>query len=1558
MKKYSLLILLFFALKSFSQKEANIWYFGENAGLDFNTTPPTALTNGNLNTLEGCSSFSDADGNLLFYSDGITVYDKNHDIMKYSDGSLADNLKGDPSSTQSGMIIPKPDSSSIYYLFTVDDGPEYDRSGNIIEDGKGFNYYTIDMSIGNGEVVEGPVDLSDGKFNSWTEKVAAVKGKVCNTYWVVSAVENRFYAYQVNNIAVSKTPIISIVPNSASRRGYLKISPDGTKIAIANQNSNFNNSVFLYDFNNETGEVSKTSTKLIDGVSGTGQAYGVEFSSDSKKLYVSNTSGFRATIFNPIAYPAETYKLFQFDLESSDIRLSRELIHQQIGNSLEYPEGGFRGALQLGPNGKIYATIPSAYNDGFAPFLDVIENPNASASDVIFTKNAIDLKGRFATQGLPPFISSLLLPIKITDASGLPTNNVDLKTCIGSAKVITPEAITGITNDIYIWTFDNGTTVTEISNSPTQKSLNLTNIQIADTGTYKLKIEGKDGCGSPVQYNASFNLEVFEAASAKPTPDPIYFCDSDATVPNKFDFRKSSLSDKSKEILDGLSDTIFEVLYFDDPAKATDNVAGTNLPDDYEVNTPDEQTIYARVHNMSAPDTCYEITQFKLTVTGLPVAIDPGPYRACDTDISGPNFGYHDAFRLDTKDEAILGGPSGLNPTLYNISYHTTALGAKTSDVATIIPKDIPYRNITKNNQEIFVRLENKADPTCFDASMSFNLVVDPLPIIKNNPVTLEQCITTSDPNPTVNLTLSEVNISNTPNLTFEYYEDPTGTTLITTPTSYPVIANISQSVYVKVISDQGCSKDMVTLTINVGRTLDNPFNTLQPPVCDDFLDANGNDSATNSDTDFITNFSLDKTTITNSINPPINTKVIFYENKTDRTNAVNEIDITNYRNDISKIDITTITGGIKFPIYYKILSTINNDCQGLGQFYLQVNSVPIANTPANFELCDDANSGNTTDGINARINLRNRVNDILGPTQTELTHEVTFHTSQADADNLTSMGIPNDTNFTNTPQAGFKTGDISEQTIYVRVKNRNTGCVNNPTSFKVIVNPIPSISTKITPFPVCDVITSSDADPRNRIAQNIDLTTKDSEILAGKINHRVAYYLSQTDAENNNEIVNPTDFQNTSSSTSFPANFNSDDPAIQTIFVKVFDLGGNKCTSVFSTFELVIYPEPNLPLNISDYSDCDNSTDIDELDDNGKIGNITLKNKIPEILVNYNPTEYADFSVRFYASEVAAEIGDLATALDENIFENDVNGQEIFVRVENIKNTPIICVNTRLSFKINIKPLPSFIVMGEENIDGPQIVCLNDTPLVLEAENPGAIYAYQWTNKSGVDLGKNATLGVTKAGNYTVTATDKVNGCSRSRTIVVKESNIATLEESFITIIDEANNIGNTNTISVSIDTISNNLGPGAYQYALRNEDTSNRYPFSGFQDTPVFENLEGGIYTIIVNDKNGCVPDAELQISVIQFPKFFTPNGDGKNDTWSIKGANKSFYPNSSIDIYNRFGKLVAQIPIDSQGWDGTYNGTRLPSDDYWFRVQLIPANTNKMPIIKKGHFSLLRR
>ncbi len=1527
MKKYTLLILLFFALKSFSQKEANIWYFGENTGLDFNTNPPTALT-GSLSTDEGSTSISNSNGILQFYTDGSIAYDRSGAIMSNGRGLL-----GDSSSAQSAIIVPKPKDPNIYYLFTVG------NQRNLASNGNGVHYSIVDMSLngGFGAITTKNIPLIGSEFAR--EKITSVKGFDCDTFWVITSDQNNFYSYLVDDTGVINTPITSPHRFLSNLRGYLKLSPDGNTLVNASASSGS----YIFDFDSLDGKISNEGNISILG------GYGVEFSRDGKKLYISTGTFSQIRLSTGIRNPPELATITQYSLDSRniiDINASRNIIYQT--------NFGYRGALQLAPDGKIY------YARSRETYLGVINYPEKNFIDVDFKEEGFSLNGQISTEGLPPFISSLLLPIKIIDASGLPTNNVDLKTCIGSAKVITPEAITGITNDTYIWTFDNGTTVTEISNSTTQKSLNLTNIQTADTGTYKLKIEGKDGCGSPVQYNASFDLEVFEAASAKPTPDPIYFCDTDASVPNVFDFRKSALSDKSKEILDGLSDAIFEVLYFDDFAKATDNVAGTNLPDDYKVNTPDEQTIYARVHNISAPDTCYEITSFTLTVTGLPVAIDPGPYRECDTDISGPNFGYHDAFLLNTKDEAILGGPSGLDPTLYNISYHTTALGAKTSDVATIIPKDIPYRNITKNNQEIFVRLENKADPTCFDASMSFNLVVDPLPIIKNNPVILEQCITTSDPNPTVNLTLSEVNISNTPNLTFEYYEDPTGTTLIRTPTSYPVIANISQAVYVKVISDQGCSEDLVTLTINVGRTLDNPFNTLQPPVCDDFLDANGNDSATNSDTDFITNFSLDSISIVNSINPPINTKVFFYENQKDRTEAKNEIYITKYRNDISKIDITTITGGIKFPIYYKILSTINNDCQGLGQFYLQINQVPLNSSdrlPPIVE-CDDAEiDGNYINGVNENIDLTQVIGTNAGQIFEGTGQDVDdfdffFFTSEAGA----FSGDITNTDYINTPNQfknsapGYVIGDVVTQTIYVSIKNKNTECINPHTSFDVIINPTPITTTTILPVKVCDLGTL-DGDTGNGYAQEIDISGTDIYVRDGRPAADVIITYHK----------NLIDLKDLTSDGVDKFNYDSDPTRVtinpvtkiseEILYIRIIDISSpSRCVFDQSRVTIIVNPEPTTEI-IPNQSYCDDDSDGD--DTNGIVQNINLDSLIPNIL---GPLQKpGDFNVTFHTDRLDLPDGKNAlTTPHANTSSPDV--QRIYVRVEN-KDTR--CVNDDLFFDVIVNPLPSFIVMGEENIDDPRIVCLNDTPLVLEAENPGAIYTYQWTNEVGVNLGNNATLGVTTAGNYTVTASDILpNGCSRSRTIVVKESNIATLEESFITIIDEANTIGNTNTISVSIDTTSNNLGPGAYQYALRNEDTSNRYPFSGFQDTPVFENLEGGIYTIIVNDKNGCLLDAELQISVIQFPKFFTPNGDGKNDTWSIKGANKSFYPNSSIDIYNRFGKLVAQIPIDSQGWDGTYNGTRLPSDDYWFRVQLIPANTNKIPITKKGHFSLLRR
>ena len=872
---------------------------------------------------------------------------------------------------------------------------------------------------------------------------------------------------------------------------------------------------------------------------------------------------------------------------------------------------------------------------------------------------------------------------------------------------------------------------------------------------------------------------------------------------------------------------------------------------------------------------------------------------------------------------------------------------------------------LSNNNYQYRVVLTRTGN-SCSKTSNPITLTVYPLPNILNNPATLEQCISVDNTNPTVNLINAEINISDTPDLTFEYYEDLNATTKITDPTSYPVQVNTVETVFVRVISNQGCFDSLIELNVNVGQVANNGYNNLQPPVCDDFLQADGTNGPSNDDTDQITSFMLDKTAIENGINPPANTQILYFENIQDRANTLNDIDITNFRNDITKNDVTNINGGIQFPIYYKIVSTVNNNCQGLGQFMLQIDQVPSisTNTLAPISECDTGIiDGNQTNGSNQEIDLTVSENEIFSGTgQNPNDFTVSYYKSDTAAsigDTNSSDYISDPTKFQNDVPTGFTPGDTVTQTIFVRVQNNATGCANPHSSFNVIINPAPTVNNIIQPLQVCD-IGAKDGTTRNGLAQNINVSVKDDELVgtANLNDFTITYHKTQTDLEDLNSTgIDKLSYESDPNRITINA---SSGISEETLLVRIVNKSTG-CVFNQASITLFVIPEPNIPLNISDYTDCDNTSDSNADDSNGINGDISLKNKIPEILANYQPSQFGDFSVTFYTSLANAESGNRTLAIDENIYENTTNNETIFVRVEDIKNAPTVCVNTKLSFNININPLPSFMVMGEEGIDTPQIICLNNLPLTLEAENPAANYNYEWKDDNGTVLGTNDKLDINTAGRYTVTATDQTPtsiACSRTRTIVVKESNIATLQSSFIKIIDESNNIGSEDKISVQIDTINNNLGPGKYQFALRNDDNGNRLPSIGYQDEPLFENLEGGIYTVIANDKNGCSPDTELQISVIQFPKFFTPNGDGKNDTWVVKGANRNFYPNSSINIFNRYGKIIAKVPIDGQGWNGTYQGKTLPPDDYWYSIQLIPADTSKPTIVKKGNFSLVRR
>ena len=140
MKKLSLILIFLYEIACFGQKEASNWYFGDRAGIRFNNDGTvTELTNGKLSTIEGCTTISDANGNLLFYTDGVTVWNRNHNAMPNGFG-----LFGDPSSTQSAIVVPQPNNPNLYYIFTVD------TSVNQNDPNYGFNYSVVDMTLNVG----------------------------------------------------------------------------------------------------------------------------------------------------------------------------------------------------------------------------------------------------------------------------------------------------------------------------------------------------------------------------------------------------------------------------------------------------------------------------------------------------------------------------------------------------------------------------------------------------------------------------------------------------------------------------------------------------------------------------------------------------------------------------------------------------------------------------------------------------------------------------------------------------------------------------------------------------------------------------------------------------------------------------------------------------------------------------------------------------------------------------------------------------------------------------------------------------------------------------------------------------------------------------------------------------------------------------------------------------------------------------------------------------------------------------------------------------------------
>ena len=383
----------------FAQEETSNWYFGNRAAIKFNPNNSVlALEENQMNTKFGSASISSKTGELLFYTNGSIVYNKNHNQME-NGGFLA----SDPDVIQTSIIVPKPNNSNIYYLFTVKNSNVPPVLGTLIP--SGLYYSIIDMSLNNGlgSVVQKNIYLNP----LVKEKLTAVHASDGESIWVISFGKkdetstgfNTIYSYKVSRNGVDDSPATSEIPNPAlTNKGVLKASPNGKYLAM----SNFSNAL-ISNFDAEIGKITSTSffsTKHgegMDAIFSKANVYGLAFSQDSKYVYAETIEKGKNIIF-------------QLQTDKPD---SREYI---------LTSSNYQSYFQLAKDGNIYMTTSKDDTNPGDSLSVIIPPKNKTETIGTYTKNVVDLKGKKSRLGLPNFIQSYFRTRILTEKGCLKTN--------------------------------------------------------------------------------------------------------------------------------------------------------------------------------------------------------------------------------------------------------------------------------------------------------------------------------------------------------------------------------------------------------------------------------------------------------------------------------------------------------------------------------------------------------------------------------------------------------------------------------------------------------------------------------------------------------------------------------------------------------------------------------------------------------------------------------------------------------------------------------------------------------------------------------------------------------------------------------------------------------------------------------------------------------------------------------------------------------------------------------------------------------------------------------
>jgi len=437
------LILVLNSFKVLCQGITSNWYFGIHAGLYFSATTPIILNNNAMFVTEGCATISDENGNLLFYTEGDTIWNKQHLPMANGSG-----LIGNSSSTQGSLIIKRPMSQSEYFVFTLDE----------MASANGLHYSVVNsiLAAGLGSVTTKNAPLLQIPCS---EKMTAVKH--CNgvDFWVVVHAFNssNFHAFLLTAAGVTSTAVISQVGSSHISQewlGCMKLSPNGKKLAVCSYNTP--SKVEIFDFNNTTGVIIAPVSFTVPFV------YGCEFSPDGNKLYATgNASG-----------PC----LFQWDLCSTS---TTAILASQYTQTVSAP----LGQMQLAINGKLYVASQNQQ------CLGVVNFPNNSgiAFNYVSCGQSIAPKNTYAS--IPNFPSNFFRqPLPIFTYSNLPTScqTFSFYSQINSIPANCPS--TFYSN--VLWNF--GDPITTLQNS---SNLNTPLHVFSDSGTYLVKAYYTYPCG-------------------------------------------------------------------------------------------------------------------------------------------------------------------------------------------------------------------------------------------------------------------------------------------------------------------------------------------------------------------------------------------------------------------------------------------------------------------------------------------------------------------------------------------------------------------------------------------------------------------------------------------------------------------------------------------------------------------------------------------------------------------------------------------------------------------------------------------------------------------------------------------------------------------------------------------------------------------------------------------------------------------------------------------------------------------------------------------------------